>query len=184
MTRVFLTGGSGLIGGALATRLIERGDELIALARSDAGERALSARGARVVRGDTLDEDAMASGMAGCELVYHVAGVNTMCPDRPGGTVPRERARRGGGGARRRTGRGAQGRAHLFGRRHSARPAGTVGSEDSPHRGSYLSVYERSKHEGETGGLRGRRSRRRRARVDQPLLGPGPRPRRAAPGGS
>jgi dihydroflavonol-4-reductase len=28
-------------------------------------------------------------------------------------------------------------------------PAGTVGSEDSPHRGSYLSVYERSKHEGE-----------------------------------
>ena len=28
-------------------------------------------------------------------------------------------------------------------------PAGTVGSEDSPHRGSYLSLYERSKHEGE-----------------------------------
>jgi dihydroflavonol-4-reductase len=26
---------------------------------------------------------------------------------------------------------------------------GTVGSEDSPHRGSYLSVYERTKHEGE-----------------------------------
>ncbi len=26
---------------------------------------------------------------------------------------------------------------------------GTVGSEASPHRGSYLSVYERSKHEGE-----------------------------------
>jgi dihydroflavonol-4-reductase len=28
-------------------------------------------------------------------------------------------------------------------------PEGTVGSETSPHRGSYLSVYERSKHEGE-----------------------------------
>ena len=28
--------------------------------------------------------------------------------------------------------------------------AGTVGSEDSPHRGNYLSLYERSKHEGET----------------------------------
>ena len=26
---------------------------------------------------------------------------------------------------------------------------GTVGNEDSPHRGSYMSVYERSKHEGE-----------------------------------
>jgi dihydroflavonol-4-reductase len=28
-------------------------------------------------------------------------------------------------------------------------PAGTVGSEDCAHRGSYLSVYDRSKHEGE-----------------------------------
>ncbi len=83
MTRVFLTGGSGLIGGALAGRLIERGDELVALARSDEAERALTAKGARVVRGDTLDEDALASGMDGCELVYHVAGVNTMCPSDP-----------------------------------------------------------------------------------------------------
>jgi len=32
VTRVFLTGGSGLIGGALAARLVERGDELVALA--------------------------------------------------------------------------------------------------------------------------------------------------------
>ena len=30
-----------------------------------------------------------------------------------------------------------------------ARSEGTVGTEDSPHRGSYLSVYDRSKHEGE-----------------------------------
>ena len=60
LTRVFLTGGSGLIGGALATRLVERGDELVALARSDDGESALPARGARVVRGDTLDEDVLA----------------------------------------------------------------------------------------------------------------------------
>ncbi len=32
MSRVFLTGGSGLIGGALAARLADRGDELVALA--------------------------------------------------------------------------------------------------------------------------------------------------------
>jgi dihydroflavonol-4-reductase len=30
---------------------------------------------------------------------------------------------------------------------------GTVGNEDSPHRGSYMSVYERSKHEGEVAAL-------------------------------
>ena len=43
MTRVFLTGGTGLIGGALGTRLVETGNELVALARSDDGERALAA---------------------------------------------------------------------------------------------------------------------------------------------
>ena len=39
MTRVVVTGGSGLIGGALADRLVERGVELVALARSDEAER-------------------------------------------------------------------------------------------------------------------------------------------------
>ena len=58
MSRVFLTGGSGLIGGALAKRLVARGDEVVALARSDASARALEALGvAAVVRGDVLDED-------------------------------------------------------------------------------------------------------------------------------
>src|SRR5918999_699593 len=83
VTRVFLTGGSGLIGGALAARLVERGDEVLALARSDEAARALAGCVTRVVRGDVLDEDAMAAGMAGCALVYHVAGVNTMCPADP-----------------------------------------------------------------------------------------------------
>ena len=35
---------------------------------------------------------------------------------------------------------------------------GTVGSEDSPHRGSYLSVYERTKHEGEVAAFAAARS--------------------------
>ncbi|HZH25279.1 MAG TPA: NAD-dependent epimerase/dehydratase family protein, partial [Solirubrobacteraceae bacterium] len=64
MTRVFLTGGSGLIGGALAGRLAGSGDELVALARSDAAARALAIHAAEVVRGDVLDEDALADGMA------------------------------------------------------------------------------------------------------------------------
>ena len=47
MTRVFLTGGSGLIGGALAARLAERGDEVVALARSHEAERTLGGVRAR-----------------------------------------------------------------------------------------------------------------------------------------
>ena len=30
-----------------------------------------------------LDEDALAAGMRGCARLYHVAGINTMCPTDP-----------------------------------------------------------------------------------------------------
>jgi dihydroflavonol-4-reductase len=148
VTRVFLTGGSGLIGGALATRLVERGDELVALARSDATERALAARGARVVRGDVLDEDALAAGMADCALVYHVAGINTLCPSDPAALIHVNV--RGAESAVRAAARAGVPRVVLTSSAAAlGEAAGSVGREDSPHRGSYLSVYERSKHEGE-----------------------------------
>ena len=148
MTRVFLTGGSGLIGGALAARLVERGHELVALARSDSAESALAARGARVVRGDTLDEDVLASGMAGCGLVYHVAGVNTMCPTDPARLFHVNV--RGAEAAVRTAARAGVARVVLTSSAASlGEPRGTVGSEATTHRGSYLSIYERSKHEGE-----------------------------------
>jgi len=148
MTRSFLTGGSGVVGGALAAGLAERGDELVALARSDAAERALAARGARVVRGDLLDEDALAAGMAGCALVYHVAGINTMCPSDPAALIHVNV--RGAESAVRAAARAGVPRVVLTSSAAALGEAqGSVGREDSPHRGSYLSVYERSKHEGE-----------------------------------
>ncbi|HYN52545.1 MAG TPA: NAD-dependent epimerase/dehydratase family protein, partial [Thermoleophilaceae bacterium] len=157
MTRVFLTGGSGLIGGALATRLVERGDELVALARSDDAERGLAARGARVVRGDTLDEEAMASGMEGCALVYHVAGVNTLCPTDP--AMLFHVNVRGAETAVRAAARAEVPRVVLTSSAASlGEPEGSVGSEDSAHRDSYLSVYERSKHEGEIAAFAAARS--------------------------
>ena len=148
MSRVFLTGGSGLIGGALAGRLLARGDEIVALARSEAAERALAARGARVVRGDVLDEAAMTDGMAGCAVAYHVAGINTMCPDDPAALIHVNV--RGAETAVRAAARAGVGRVVLTSSAAAlGEPEGTVGSETSPHRGTYLSVYERSKHEGE-----------------------------------
>src|SRR5918999_3053001 len=83
MARIFVTGASGFIGGALAMRLLERGDEVVGLARSDRAEAIVAGRGAAVARGDLLDEDSLAAGMAGCSLAYHVAGVNTHCPADP-----------------------------------------------------------------------------------------------------
>jgi dihydroflavonol-4-reductase len=148
VTRVFLTGGSGLIGGALAGRLAGSGDELVALARSDGAARALATHAAEVVRGDVLDEDALADGMAGCELLFHVAGVNTLCPDDPAELLHVNV--RGAETAVRAAARAGVRRVVLTSSAASlGEPQGSVGREDTRHRGTYLSVYERSKHEGE-----------------------------------
>jgi len=154
---VFLTGGSGLIGGALARRLEERGDPPVALARSDAAERKLSRLGARVVRGDVLDEDSLAAGMVGCELLFHVAGINTMCPDDPAALFHVNV--RGAEIAVRAAARAGVRRVVLTSSAASVgEPHGSVGREDTQHRGTYLSVYERSKHEGERAAFAAARS--------------------------
>jgi dihydroflavonol-4-reductase len=147
MPRVFITGASGFIGGALLARLHERGDEVVALARSDAAAAALEER-ARIARGDVLDEDALAAAMAGCELAYHVAGVNTLCPRDPAELIHVNV--RGAEAVVRSSARAGVRRLILTSSAASLGEAeGSVGSEDSPHRGWYLSTYERSKHEGE-----------------------------------
>jgi dihydroflavonol-4-reductase len=150
VARVFVTGASGFIGGALVARLLERGDEVVGLARSDTAEAIVASRGAQVARGDVLDEDSLAAGMQGCELAYHVAGVNTHCPDDPDMLM---RVNLGGSTAAvRAAARAGIGRLVLTSSAASVgEPHGTVGTEDTVHRGSYLSVYDRSKHLGELG---------------------------------
>jgi len=71
--RAFVTGGSGFLGGRAIELLRARGDDVHALARSEAAATAVTAAGARAVRGDLDDESAMAAGMADCEVVFHCA---------------------------------------------------------------------------------------------------------------
>lgn len=71
--KAFVTGGTGFIGRYLVRRLVERGYEVIGLARSDGGAALLQTDGAQVVRGDLNDLPALRAGMAGCDLVFHVA---------------------------------------------------------------------------------------------------------------
>ena len=148
MSRAFVTGGSGLIGGALVERLIEEGGQVVALARSEVAAQALTARGARVARGDVLDEGTLARAMQGCEIAFHVAGVNTLCPADPAALL---RVNVDGAlAAARAAARAGVGRlVHTSSAAAIGERVGSVGREDSPHRGWYLSPYERSKHEGE-----------------------------------
>jgi dihydroflavonol-4-reductase len=123
---------------------------VVALARSDAAAAKLS--GVEVARGDVLDEEALAAALRGCELLYHVAGVNTLCPDDPVALFHTNV--RGAETAVRAAARAGIRRVVLTSSAASlGEPHGTVGNEDSPHRGSYLSDYERSKREGEDAAL-------------------------------
>jgi nucleoside-diphosphate-sugar epimerase len=73
--RVFLTGGTGFIGGAVARKLRERGDEVVALVRTPAKATMLTGLGVEVVEGDLGDADAIKAGLAGCEGLVHSAAV-------------------------------------------------------------------------------------------------------------
>ncbi len=148
MSRVFVTGGSGLVGGALVDVLRDRGDEVVALARSDKARDALERRGAVVVRGDILDADVLARGMEGCATLFHVAGQNSLCVEDPSSML---RANiEGPAVAIRAAARAGVGRiVHTSSAATIGEPEGAVGREDTPHRGWFLSTYERSKTEGE-----------------------------------
>ncbi len=75
MTGVFLTGGSGFIGGRLIERLCEEGHHVRALARSTASAESVRARGAEPVPGELADVAAMRAGADGCQLAFHAAAV-------------------------------------------------------------------------------------------------------------
>jgi nucleoside-diphosphate-sugar epimerase len=73
MTGVFLTGGSGFIGGRLIERLRADGHAVRALVRSQPAAERVAARGAEPVHGELADAAAMRVGAEGCELAFHAA---------------------------------------------------------------------------------------------------------------
>jgi nucleoside-diphosphate-sugar epimerase len=73
--RVFLTGGTGFIGGEVARRLRQRGDEVTALVRTPARAAALRDLGADLVEGGVNDAEAVAKGLAGADAAIHAAAV-------------------------------------------------------------------------------------------------------------
>jgi dihydroflavonol-4-reductase len=145
---VFLTGGTGFVGGALLRRLLADGREVRALARSDEGASSMAALGATVVRGDLFDHEALLRGMRGCSSVFHVAGINAMCERDPSAML---RANVDGACAVVRAAAAARvGRVvHTSSASTIGEREGEIGREDTPHRGTFLSNYERSKVLGE-----------------------------------
>jgi dihydroflavonol-4-reductase len=151
--RVFITGATGVVGTDLLTKLLERGDQVVALARSDAAEQMLAARGVDVQRGDICDEAAMSAGMRDCELAFHVGGVNKFCV---ADAEPMTHANIDGAvTAVRAAKRSAVPRLVITSSAATlGESPGVVADEWTPHRGWYLSNYEKSKTLGERAAMK------------------------------
>jgi dihydroflavonol-4-reductase len=142
---VIVTGGTGIVGGAVVRHLVRAGRPVRALARSETSGGALRAMGAELAIGDVLDLGSLTDAMRGCSTAFHVAGVNAMCLRDPS-TMVRTNVE-GSANAIRAAAEAGLGRVVYTSSSSAIGEArGAVGREDSPHRGSYLSVYERSKH--------------------------------------
>ena len=74
--RVFVTGGTGLIGSAVVAELLGNGHTVLALARSDTSALAAEALGAEPLRGGLADLDVIRAGAARADGVIHLAFAN------------------------------------------------------------------------------------------------------------
>jgi nucleoside-diphosphate-sugar epimerase len=74
--RVFVTGGTGLIGSHVAERLRRRGDEVVAMVRAASDTTHLEAIGCSLVTGEVMNPPETTAGpMRGCDAVVHAAAV-------------------------------------------------------------------------------------------------------------
>ncbi len=153
MSDVLLTGASGFVGRAILERLIADGRTVRALTRTAANAQTLRAAGAEPVDGDILDPATIRRAAEGCDVIYHIAGANAFCLPDPSslyrtnvdGTVNVVAAAADAGVPRivYTSSAATLGEAH-----------GAVGNEQSLHRGTFLSDYEKSKWQAEKAAFR------------------------------
>ena len=71
--KAFVTGGSGFIGQRVVRKLVARGYDVYALARSKRSQEIVESLGATAVPGDITDTASMREAMKGSDVVFHIA---------------------------------------------------------------------------------------------------------------
>ena len=74
MMRIFLTGGTGLVGSLLIKKLRGRGDQVVALSRRPEVAKQQWGDGVTIVAGDPAQTGPWMDAVAGCDAVVHLAG--------------------------------------------------------------------------------------------------------------
>jgi nucleoside-diphosphate-sugar epimerase len=73
--KVFVTGGTGFIGGEVARQLRARGDAVVCLVRTPEKAAKLTELGCQLVAGDLSDAEALRKGMEDCDGLVHAAAM-------------------------------------------------------------------------------------------------------------
>jgi uncharacterized protein (TIGR01777 family) len=74
--RIFITGGTGLVGGHLVARLLERGDQVAVLTRRPVAARLKCGERCTIVPGDPGKRDDWMNAVKDCDAVVNLAGEN------------------------------------------------------------------------------------------------------------
>lgn len=128
--------------------LVGSGIDVRGLARSDAAAASVIRNGGTPVMGDLSNDEALRSGMSGCDIVYHVAGINTMCPGDPG-VMYRVNVDLVRAVVRAAAAAGVRRIVLTSSAAAIGEPTGVIADERTPHTGRFLSNYARSKYLGE-----------------------------------
>ena len=146
--KILVTGATGYVGGHLLPELCKGKESIRALILPGEDESDLHTLGVEVLRGNLGDSASLLRALEGVDLCYHLAGINSFWVPRSSDyeEVNVEGVRRLMKAARK---AGVRRVVHTSSAVTIGERKGEIGTEETIHRGYFLSLYERSKYEGE-----------------------------------
>jgi len=144
--KIFITGSTGVVGKPLLKKLASKGHKVYALDRSKTSNNEFEKIGVTSIKGDLFD-DSLIDRLFNLDIdaIFHVAGVNQMCTKNPSLMYKTNIE-----GTKSMLTLGNNLKIKKFVYTSSAvtlgEEHGTIGTESSKHRGSFLSNYEESKY--------------------------------------
>ena len=143
---IFITGSTGVVGKPLLRKIVNQGHNVFALSRSNNNDHLFSDLGVKKIEGNLFTKS-LYDDLSDCNLdaIFHIAGVNKMCSKNPDGMF---KANIEGTKAMLQLGNRLKIKKFIY--TSSAvtlgEKLGTLGNEQSNHRGYFLSNYEESKY--------------------------------------
>ena len=143
---IFITGSTGVVGKPLLRKIVNQGHNVFALSRSNNNDHLFSDLGVKKIEGNLFTKS-LYDDLSDCNLdaIFHIAGINKMCSKNPEGMF---KANIEGTKAMLQLANRLKIKKFIY--TSSAvtlgEKLGTLGNEQSNHRGYFLSNYEESKY--------------------------------------